>query len=167
MNPCEKMRQEREDRRWSERIMKQTTEGAKEKNLDGQPAKEGNQITSNSFSILGNDEIVLRSSRIGVVVDNYDLPTINMLTELEMVRHSLNEKAKVINECHDNREDDDVALYKITQVLERGEETPFSDISGGETSETDGFTLVVTKRERRQTKRLSLSGKNQKTNLRK
>jgi hypothetical protein len=51
--------------------------------------------------------------------------------------------------------------------LERGEETPFSDISGGETSETDGFTLVVTKRERRQTKRLSLSGKNQKTNLRK
>jgi hypothetical protein len=52
------MRQERDNRRWSERILKITEQTSKVEVATGQRSNEGNDKPSNSFFVLSEPEIV-------------------------------------------------------------------------------------------------------------
>jgi hypothetical protein len=93
-NPCEAMKEAREERRWSERVQ----ELAAKKNQKDIPAEttgpEGNNMPSSSFSALSNDELVDRSLNMGVIIDKSNVIIIGMLAELEQDRQALCDKAK-------------------------------------------------------------------------
>jgi hypothetical protein len=152
------MRQEREDRRWSERLMK--AQGGASQNMEDTRvlSHKGNVVNSNSFSILGNDIIAERSLDMGVVINNDDLPSIDILAELEKARQLLNEKGKTINNHQEHMENEKSDI--VEQTNEESEDEVDSICSSEEgPSELEGFSLVTSKRERKKPNRLSLSGR--------
>jgi hypothetical protein len=68
-NPCERMIQEREERRWSERIMRQNEELCQKEEAAGKTPLGGNNTFTNSFSVLDDDEIMERDSSMGVILN--------------------------------------------------------------------------------------------------
>jgi hypothetical protein len=91
---------------------------------------------------------------MGVIIDTSQLDTVNLLTELEIARQNLSSKANdVRGEINEEDNNDLSSEEDNNENLEGIEE---------ETSEIDGFALVLSKRDRKATKRLSLSGKKQK-----
>jgi hypothetical protein len=158
INPSAKMRQEREDRRWSESLMK--AQGDASQNMEDTRVlnDKGNVVNSNSFSILGNDIIAERSLDMGVVVNNDDLPFIDILAELEKAIQLLNEKGKTINNHQEHMENEKSDI--VEQTNEESEDEVVSICSSEEgPSESEGFSLVTSKRERKKPNRLSLSGR--------
>jgi hypothetical protein len=135
-NPCEDMRQNRDERRWSERVLKNTMDKLQEENAADKDKNGGNCCESNSFSNLGAQDIIDRSLNMGVTINNDALPVIDMLAELEKAR---------------------ICLYKKTLT----QTSSFDDIilsdnsSSGEErvpSESNGFTVVRSRRDRKTSK---------------
>ena len=98
INPCEMMKNMRKER-WRERVQKQTEEGIKAKMVDSSTPSSrkrpltGNLVpTSNSFSILDNDDITARIINFGVPIVDSDLDPINLLRDLEQTRFLINQK---------------------------------------------------------------------------
>jgi len=114
--------------------------------LSNKRALEGNNASVNSFSILNNEEIVARSLYMGVNIDSCTFASIDMLKELENARIAL---AKKTNQKNVLPEDN----------------CPSPITSDGENLDPDGmsefedFILVTSKRNRKPTKRFSLSGR--------
>jgi hypothetical protein len=46
----------------------------------------------NSFAVLNNNDLVIRSRKMGVNIDNYDLEKFDLLKELETARANMNER---------------------------------------------------------------------------
>lgn len=89
-----KVIQQGQERRRSERLMKDSSLTTMEK--VGMVAKkrnlEGNQTNSNSFSVLSIDEVVHISSEMGIVIDDSAFDTCNLLKDLETARNDLYQK---------------------------------------------------------------------------
>jgi hypothetical protein len=158
-NPCEDMRQNRDERRWSERVLKNIMDKLQEENAADKDKNGGKCCESNSFSNLGAQNIIDRSLNMGVAINNDALPVIDMLAELEkaricLYRKTLTQTSSVdeninINELINNNQNDD-GIISSDNSSSGEERVP---------SESDGFTVVRSRRDRKPPKRLSLSGK--------
>ena len=97
VNPCDELRKQRVDRRTSERIqmnMMEKLSGNQDKN-NKKRTNEGITInSSNSFSILGHDDIIDKGIHMGVNLGSCDYESIDMLKDLENARLALHEKMK-------------------------------------------------------------------------
>jgi hypothetical protein len=158
-NPCEDMRQNRDERRWSERVLKNIMDKLQEENAADKDKNGGKCCESNSFFNLGAQNIIHRSLNMGVAINNDALPVIDMLAELEkaricLYRKTLTQTSSVdeninINELINNNQNDD-GIISSDNSSSGEERVP---------SESDGFTVVRSRRDRKPPKRLSLSGK--------
>jgi hypothetical protein len=94
-------------KRQSQRIKEQGWDGVKmldkatwatqKKNL------EGNQLNlKNSFAVLDNNELVIRSKKMGIDTTNLDLEKFDVLKDLEKARACLKDKVEGLNESEDN-----------------------------------------------------------------
>jgi hypothetical protein len=151
-NPCPRLMQEREERRWSKRIMKKQKELVQK---DGDLGKTAcDNFSDNSFSILGNDEVMERASLMGVSLDS-NVTSINMLIEMEKSRQNLNDK---IIELNSTQKDNNVEGFDGGDSASSVDISDTDDISIKDTFEADGLVMRVSKRERKAPKRMSLSG---------
>lgn len=147
-NPSKEMKALRQERRCSERVLQNmnVNSNTSMEKLSNKRALEGNNASVNSFSILNNEEIVARSLSMGVNIDSCTFASIDMLKELENARIAL---AKKTNQKNVLPEDN----------------CPSPITSDGENLDPDGmsefedFILVTSKRNRKPTKRFSLSGR--------
>ncbi|CAN6361149.1 unnamed protein product [Urochloa humidicola] len=156
INPCEQMKQQREQRRWSQRIQKDKMEKLM-KMASGSNKKrtlEGTSSDQNSFSVLCNDDIIDRSNQLGVALDVNDYAQIDIMRDLELARQALNKKEvetkdQLEVEGQESEENNvEIQAENLSEWL--SEET--SDV------ELEEFTVVTSKRNRKPPNRLSLSG---------
>jgi hypothetical protein len=61
INPCEAMKNGREERRWSKRSWKASCGEEKEGSPDKETCHKGNSASTNSFSMLNNKDLIDRS----------------------------------------------------------------------------------------------------------
>jgi hypothetical protein len=73
INPCEAMKNAREERRWSKRSWKTSCGEEKEGSPDNETSHKVNSASTNSFSILNNKDLMDRSASMGVTVDDNNL----------------------------------------------------------------------------------------------
>jgi hypothetical protein len=99
-----------------------------------------------------------RASLMGVSLDN-NVTSINILIEMEKARQNLNDK---VNELNNTQNDNNVEGVDGGDSDSSVDISDTDDISIKDTSETDGLVMIVSKRERKAPKRMSLSGKKQK-----
>ena len=158
INPCEMMRNQREDRRWSQRIQQKPQEGAspgsiklkekaKKRSLSG-----NNTLNSNSFSILADDDLVERIVNLGVPPPDSTYDTVDLLKDLELTRILLNKK---------NQEDVEKPVSENPQQIDDSEiiilNSDTLEWKDDESIASDDFVTVTPKRNRRPPKRLSIS----------
>lgn len=142
VNPSEEMKQGRGERRWSERQQKNNmgdVEGLQRK------ANEGNTDNTNSFYILGNKEIMSRTVDMGVVFNDENTTVIDMLTELEKARQNQCPKSRNASVVDDQYLSDDNILCEKISDVDKCDSVNNCDLKAN-SSETDGFTLVTSKR---------------------
>ena len=125
-------------------------------NMEGKPqgkssnkrSLEGNiNTSSNSFSILSNDDLVDKSIAMGVNINCGDYSSIDMLRNLEDARNALYNKKIQQEECVISSEPPLEVSDLITQEDDEDE------------NNSESFTLVTSKRNRKAILRLSLSGR--------
>jgi hypothetical protein len=128
-----------------------------DKNSKKKRTNEGTTInSSNSFSILGHDDIIDKGIHMGVNLGSCDYESIDMLKDLENARLALHEKMKATvtsdsntDKCMNlsqNEHEDDINLL---DWMEEGK------------SKEDDFVLITPKRHRKSVQKLILSGKKQ------
>jgi hypothetical protein len=121
INPCEAMKNAREERRWSKRSWKASCGEEKEGSPDKETSHKGNSASTNSFSILSNKNLMDRSASMGVIVVDNNFVAINVLTEMEVARQSLYMKSRLIennldvndNLVHEDTSDEGGNILKI------------------------------------------------------
>jgi hypothetical protein len=161
-NPFEALKSAREERRWSERVQEIAAKKNKKDIFEESIALKGNTITSNSFSALSNDEIIDRSMNMGVLIDKNNTIVISMLLELELARQAHCDKAR--NGDADMIKNINAELYVNGEISESENlDLENESILEEPQSESDGFSLIIAKRVRKATQRLSLSRKATKT----
>ena len=160
LNPCEKMKELREERRWSKRIQNQAEDGVISKMMDVNPTTgkkrplEGNNIlTSNSFSILDNNDIISRVINMGVPIADSDFDSINLLRDLEQARLSLNRK----NVCNIEPVVEDTSLHNHVNENNDDSVSDLVEWNDVASNASDDFILVTPKRNRRPPNKLILS----------
>jgi hypothetical protein len=99
---------------------------------------------------------------MGVILDN-SVTSINMLTEMENARQNLNAKVNELNSAQNENNVEGVVGGDSDSSVDISDN---DDISIKDTYETDGLAMIVSKRERKAPKRMSLSGKKQKSKKR-
>lgn len=131
--------------------MEKNQKMARKRNLEGNPPN------SNSFSVLSIEEFVLITTDMGVAVDENDFDTFNLLKDLEKARNDLYQKQteKVIDSQTETFEV--CQAEKATLALEWMQE---------ESSETNDFILVESRKKRRENRKnvkisLTFKGKKQ------
>jgi hypothetical protein len=156
LNPCDMLRSLREERRASERIQKGMMEAGSK--LDHPANKkrslEGNTVqTSNAFSALADNEVVDRSNSMGVVLNDTNFESINILKDLETARFALNKKLQ----DNLNQVNPEPSVVEVNQKEDDCEQNLLHWIEE-DNSDIEDFILVTPKRVRRSVKRLSISG---------
>ena len=144
VNPCDDIKAKRFERRTSERIQKNMVV----EKSSNKRSLEGNHIpSSNSFSMLDNDELITRSTSMGVDLHCANFDSIDMLRNMEEARNALYNKQNQSNTCSPITE----SPLEVGDILNQDE---------GD-SDTDGepFTVVTSKRNKKPVVRLSLSGR--------
>jgi len=148
-NPTEEMINQRQERRTSERIlhnMKKGVGGCNEKTINKRTLEGTDYTTSNSFSILDNDEIIIRSTAMGVNLDVSNFAHIDILKNMENARAALSNKMAqpVIDTVSlDPSLEDDNDIIAENEVE----------------SDFDDFVLVTPKRNRKPAKKFCFSGR--------
>lgn len=125
---------------------------------------EGTTLTSsNSFSVLDYDEIIARSNKMGVNIDDSCLPAIDLLKHLEVARCALSKKHVALNEPARTSESMSIEASNLADAPDTfGNmllEWETEETSEVENDREDDFTLITSKRSRKPVQRLSLSGK--------
>lgn len=150
LNQMKKGSQHIQERTRSERLkkdanlttMEKVEREAQKKNLEGNPSM------SNSFSVLSVDDIVHISSEIGIVIENDNFDTCNLLNDLETTRNDLYLKqlAQNVTPQTDPVEEqpDDNKILELVWLQD-------------ESSESKDFILVESRRKKDRTKSLSNS----------
>lgn len=153
INPSELLKEQRVERRWSERIQKNLASGGEvipptSINKDGK--EKGNTIQlNNSFSILDNDEIIERSLNMGIMLNNDEFAAIDLIKDLEAARQALNQKHLNVLKQTTQTETDPVTSESDDECLVSLEEL--------ELETEDDFTLVTPKRSRKPSRRFTFS----------
>ena len=103
----------------------------------GKMTLEGTNLNfKNSFSVLSNEEIISISDMMGVHINDCDFSAINLIKDLEVARHSLEEKNKInmptsveveieIEEIDDELSD----LEKIVEITPKRKANPVKRLS--------------------------------------
>jgi len=145
VNDVDKEAQHIQERRRSERLKKDANlttmekigRVAQKKNLEGNPQK------SNCFSVLSANDITHITSEMGIVIENDDFDTCNLLNDLETARNDLYLKQLALN---------------VIPQTESVEEHPAEDKNpeliwlDDESSESEDFILVESRKKKRQQK---------------
>lgn len=105
---------------------------------------EGNPQNPNSFSVLSVDEVVHISSEMGVVIEDDDFATCNLLKDLEIARNDLYQKQ---NEQKLGPQTESV------EVIPEGNNIPKLEWLHEESFESEDFILVESRKKRRKNKR--------------
>ena len=157
-NPCDELRKAREERRWSKRLQRQVDDKVAIPELTEGQSKtaEGNFTTQNSFSVLNENDIIVRSNNMGVKIADNDFASINLLSELEKARALLHMKRSV----HDTM----TAHAEPSNVSDDGSMVGTIDDAQEEQSDFDDFVLVSPKRLRKPNKKFGCSVSNRKKN---
>jgi hypothetical protein len=155
------MKEGRQERRWSERLLKITDESNKNMTLPDQGSTEGNQLFSNSFSALGSDMLIEKSNGMGVVIEKSDFAAINIISEMEKARQLLYEKTKIVPLETENEDSGCLISENECDSVYNGE-GEIDEYIEEEASDSDGFQVVIQPRRRVKPNRLSLSGKKKK-----
>ncbi|XP_066354675.1 uncharacterized protein [Miscanthus floridulus] len=100
---------------------------------------EGNSSTTNLFSVLSIDEIIHTTSEMGVVLDNNDFDTFNLLNDLENARNDLYQKQ--LDQKQKSQTD--------TVETEQKEGSTMQE----ESSEPEDFILVESRKKRRENRK--------------
>jgi hypothetical protein len=137
-------------KRQSQRIKDQGWDGVKmldkatwatqKKNL------EGNQLNfKNSFAVLDNNELVIRSKKMGIDITNLDLEKFDVLKDLEKARACLKDKAETLN---------------VSEVNENNHPLPVEEMKyiewKSDSSDEEGFRVVSSQRSKKRGKKLRL-----------
>ena len=105
---------------------------------------EGTNLNSeNSFSALDNEEIISKSDLMGVHISDVNYSDIDLIKDLEVARHSLEEKKK---ESYTHSCDEEIKIEEIDE----------------ERSDLEEVLVITPKRNPKPIKRLSLSGQRRK-----
>ena len=150
INPCEMMKLQREERRWSERLMTQAEDKVHAHGAGTKRTLEGNISNLNTFAILGDDNIIARANDMGVKMTDNDFPSINLLVEMEEARLLLHRKIVALDPERD-----------ITETIQNDLNIDDNSIgidSLDENTDLDEHVLVSPKRCRKPNKKLLFSG---------
>jgi tetraacyldisaccharide-1-P 4'-kinase len=111
---------------------------AQKKNL------EGNSQNPNSFSVLSVDEVIHISSEMGVVIEDDDFATYNLLKDLEIARNDLYQKQS---------EQKLGPQTESVEVIPEGNNIHELEWLHEESSESEDFILVESRKKRNENKR--------------
>jgi len=174
VNPCEKMKAGRDQRRWSERIQNQIID----KDVQGKKRSLEGTSQSNSFSALSSCTILDKSNNMGVHLDTLNFDAITMLTELEKARAELHKKHSTSSTQDGNNNNassstminnedivpsNEVGMEESSSLPVQISNDQNSDVDllswiDEETSDLEDFIIVTPKRCRKPNKRFSFSG---------
>jgi len=111
---------------------------------------EGTSIhLKNSFAVLNNNELIVRSQKMGVNTNNLDLEHFDIMRDLEKARSNLTDRSE--------------DLAKGKQIVEK-EPLPFEELKlitwHSDESDEEGFKLVSSKKKYRKKKNVRTNKKN-------
>jgi hypothetical protein len=137
-------------KRQSQRIKEQGWDGVKmldkatwatqKKNL------EGNQLNlKNSFAVLDNNELVIRSKKMGIDITNLDLEKFDVLKDLEKARACLKDKVENLNESENNENNNSLPVEEMKYIEWKSD-----------SSDEEGFRVVSSQRSKKRDRKLKL-----------
>jgi hypothetical protein len=95
----------------------------------------------NSFAVLYNDELISRSRKMGVTIDETEMDKIDLLRDLELARANLNEKPNIEGDeqCHETL--NHLPLEEMKYIEWKSD-----------SSEEEDFQMVINKRSKKEKK---------------
>lgn len=138
--------QQVQNRRRSERLIKDTHLSIKEKNerIAQKRNLEGNPVNANSFSVLPVEELISISCNMGIAIQNDAFDTFNLIRDLEKARNDLYLKQS------ENKQPSQTESVGNEPV----ENAPLElEWLHDESSETEDFILVESRKKRRESKK--------------
>lgn len=120
-------------------IAEKAEELTRKRNLEGT-----NLYSKNSFAVLSDEEIIDKTSKMGVNWDVNDMEVINVIKDLEIARHTLEKKRDEKSNVTD--ENEEVVSPSVEQQLLGWH---------SESSDEEEFTLVTSKRSRKKKKKVT------------
>jgi hypothetical protein len=135
-------------KRHSQRIKEQGWDGVKmldkatwatqKKNL------EGNQLNlKNSFAVLDNNELGIRSKKMGIDTTNLDLEKFDVLKDLEKARACMKDKVENLNESEDNENNNSLPIEEMKYIEWKSD-----------SSDEEGFRVVSRQRSKKRGRKL-------------
>jgi hypothetical protein len=112
---------------------------SRKRNLEGNHDSAPNPLSSNSFAVLSDNQIVAKASLMGVKIPDGNFDTINLVRDLELARNSLGSKHK--------------SVKPLSSILfiesNEGTTTPLSmDWISSDDNEDSSFTLVESRKKK-------------------
>ena len=158
-NPSDKLKALRQERRSSERVIQNMnlSTSCSSRILSNKRTLEGNNDSSNSFSILGNDEIIDRSMSMGVKLDVSSFASIDILKNMENARIALSKKQIHPAPAHISND----SSFNDSEVLNLELDSKPDCVNSDNDVESDleDFTLVTSKIKRKPNNRFMPSGR--------
>jgi hypothetical protein len=121
---------------------------SRKRNLEGNHDSAPNPLSSNSFAVLFNNQIVAKANLMGVKIPDGNFDTINLVRDLELARNSLGSKHK--------------SVKPLSSVLfiesNEGTTTPLSmDWISSNDNDDSSFTLVESRKKKNMKRKSSVS----------
>lgn len=94
---------------------------SKKRNLEGT-----NLTNENSFVVLDNYEIANLTSDMGIVIQDFDFDKVDMMKDLELARHNLDNKSELVKDPNTSQSDevvneDNMLLLEWTNAVSEEE----------------------------------------------
>jgi hypothetical protein len=135
-------------KRQSQRIKEQGWDGVKmldkatwatqKKNL------EGNQLNlKNSFAVLDNNELVIRSKKMGIDTTNLDLEKFDVLKDLEKARACMKDKIENLDDSEDNENNNPLPVEEMKYIEWKSD-----------SSDKEGFRVVSRQKSKKRGRKL-------------
>lgn len=134
--------------RIQEKIVQEVqTKISKKRDLEGT-----NLDDPNSFSILDNSSISMLANNMGILIDECDFDVVDIMKDLELARHKLDNKGKNLETVKANNNHDDVC--RENNMVNRDRlliEWNDNEDLNSETNDMkyDGFTMVTSRKKQR------------------
>jgi hypothetical protein len=121
---------------------------SRKRNLEGNHDSAPNPLSSNSFAVLSDNQIVAKASLMGVKIPDRNFDTVNLVRDLELARNSLDSKHKTV------KPPSSVLFIKSNE----GTTTPLSmDWISSDDNEVSSFTLVESRKNKNMKRKSSVS----------
>jgi len=153
LNPCEMMKAQRTERRTSERIQEDIKKTMGNSSSQKRSLQGIDLLIQNSFSALDNETIIQKANDMGAIINHTEFQSIDLLRELEKARFDLHKKATA--PIHNS-----TLEPHVENILEQSEsDFNYSEDESSSLAIDDDFIPVLSKRNRKSVRRLSLSGR--------